>query len=307
MKNHLGWKATLAVAVFSSLSCFVIADEPTLLELIATVPRIDSDLPGCKSIQIAGRLYSDTGNHQAYLGFRASYRAPDHFALLVTDDRDHTPIFLGSDGQAIVYEPIRQTVIYYERARTRFEIAEAGGTLDILLGFSSAEGNKRSSLRCDVKSILSGLNKDREIIRRPGDTYEVKLTSLRDNLLKAELDPARPSFCTKLTINPTRRDYPLFALDKIDLNGELRDEEFAFPPIDELSKKIDVQKWSETSLIKETELFLLLARAGRVRLAINNPSLREKIDKVDWDAVRDADKRFSAILREVAGTAPWVP
>ncbi len=131
------------------------AGEPSARELIALAPILDSSDRACRSLDVGG-YYGVENGPGPRLRFRALYRAPHHFSLLLTDAADGTPLVFCSDRKMLLYDAVGPTLYYSENASFTLELAstDAGIQLNYLCLLKSS---KPHHIRVDFPSMLPGL------------------------------------------------------------------------------------------------------------------------------------------------------
>jgi len=112
--------AVLAAGLLASVR----AGEPTARELTNMAPVLDSSSADCRSLDIGGRNCADA-TLAPTLRFRALYRAPGEFSLLISGAADGTPLAFCSGRKALAYDPVGATVYYSENARFTVEVGGA--------------------------------------------------------------------------------------------------------------------------------------------------------------------------------------
>src|SRR5260370_42492361 len=89
------------------------------------------------------------------LRFRALYRAPNRFALLVSDPADGTPLVFCSDRKMFLYDPVSPTLFYSENASFSLRLLSTKGNLSFsytYLLYSSRNHDISLDLRSVVRS-----------------------------------------------------------------------------------------------------------------------------------------------------------
>ena len=301
--------ATLTAAVASS----GVAGEPSARELVALAPVIRSSDKNCKSIDISGFMNKEGITD---LKFRAVYRAPDRFALLLYDGLDGTPLLYCSDRNMFVYDPVGPSFLYSGYAGFQIDLLATVETFVFSID-GSVVRSKSSSISIDLQSILwgpgqnglalmdqavkDGVVRD-EVVKRNEGSYK---------LVRHEEEGSTIRIDVRLNANPpyTAIDFaeggapkPFLGIDKLAINGALKDEMFAFPEKDRLARTMTVRDVAGDGVLKSLGALALVTRAAVVRTAVNHPESRARIKHpellgVDWERVKQNDKRFSKILK----------
>jgi hypothetical protein len=280
----------------------LLAEELTIDDAIRLAPNLDSANPKWSSIEIggyidsAGQLGGEKTSRQVRLIFHAVYRAPDQFAMSVSDFRDGTPLFFAANGKAIVYDPIRCVVIYINDANIQCSIFQELDKLNF--GFIMATGpNESSKVRFDAHSLVSAPSKSSNLSKDETGAFGLTLTSSRGNKLHAVIRPTW--FCPLAKIELFEGDAlaPVFAVNRIFFDGDVEDCEFAFPSKDALRKAVNLYEMPNNLPAGELVGLIQAAHAILARMAVHDHDLRGKIKEVDWDRVEQSDAKFSKALR----------
>jgi hypothetical protein len=152
----------------------------------------------------------------------------------------------------------------------------------------------------------------RSAIKTGDKTYRLVLISDSGTSLIANVDLDRPSPFTRIEMREEGMDEPIICLEKIVLDGNLGDKDFAFPSKARLAELLPLVDGSDDTLFNDLTSWSLIMRASYGRLAILVPEWRAAIDpnneaKVDWDKVRENDRKYSKALRELIETIHSVP
>jgi hypothetical protein len=148
------------------------AREPSPKELIDMAQVISSSDATYRSIVFGGYLRQ---KGSACITFRAIYRAPDHYAVLIKDKADGTPLFFAADRQMFLYEPVRSVLLWNADNNVRFSLLQKAGALRIHLGVTS-DKNQPSNVLLDVKSLLAGPFMNDKVVQISGKKYRLTRT-----------------------------------------------------------------------------------------------------------------------------------
>jgi hypothetical protein len=273
--------------------------------LIDRAPVIRSSDESCRSIELAGCLRADAS---AGLTFRVIYRAPDHFAVLIRDAADGTPLLLAADRKMLLYDPVRSVLLWSAYNDLRFTLAKEGDALRIHLGVTT-EPDRASNILVDVKSLVAGPSMNDQVVPIGDNKYRLTRTTEMGNTLQCALDLNREQPYTKIDIIKDKASDPCVSLNVLMVNGALGREEFSMPARAEMAERVDVQELPGDALAKGGAELTLLMRACVARAAINKPEMREAIKAagftdIDWNRAKEADKKISRVLRDALSTTP---
>jgi hypothetical protein len=234
------------------------------------------------------------------LTFRAIYRAPDKYALFVNDGLDGTPLLFASDRKMFIYDPVQPTVVYTTDTGIDLSMRQEGDTLIFRCGTTK---NKASNVLLDVKSFFSGPGKNDKIVKVGDRKYRLTRTTERGNFWVASIDLEESCLFTKIELIEQGCTESFLCINKICINGIIKDDQFAFPKKERLAERISVIDLPDDGLQKHLNAMTLM-RASYARAAAAQPGLREAIKPpvfsgIDWDRVKENDKKISQVLRDI--------
>lgn len=294
--------------------------DPSARELIAMAPVIASVDGKYRSIEVRGRIRKAG---IAVLKFRALYRAPDRHAVLLCDGEDDTPLLFCADRKMFVYDPAEAVVQYAENVFSYLAIWCPDDNLRYFFGYYVGQDDP-SRLLLDIKSIYSGSSMDEEVVRVGEGKYRLVSGEGPRGYLVSLIDRSREQPFTGLMVTLPGDDEPMLCVDTIVVDGELGDEEFAFPGKERLAEGIDVRAWPDDGGEEVVNAAGSVLRACYIRLAALRPELREAgprrpgepqvsirargpgapgpeqlpdLTKIDWEKVRANDRKYSKALK----------
>jgi hypothetical protein len=286
------------------------AGDLTAEQLIELAPVIKSSDAKRKSIEIEGFIRL---NKEARMNIRVLFRASGQSSLVVTDSADGTPFVFSASNKTVVYDPIESVVIYYANSIDLFSFGASEDKVRwSCFSGKSDEKDEKSDINLDLKSLLAMPYKTRSAIKTGDKTYRLALTSERGSTLIANVDLDRSCPFTRIEMREKGMDEPAFCLEKIILDGDLGDKDFAFPSKARLAETLPLVDYSNDTLLNNAASWALISRATYGRLAILDPQWRAALDpgnvaKVDWDKVRENDRKYSKALRELIKMSDKAP
>ena len=281
------------------------AGEPSARDLIARAPVIRSSDEEIRSIEIAGYERADG---KILRTFRALYRAPDRFAFVTRAGYDGTPLSFAAERKMLVYDPVRPEVLVFHDVGNYRTIAAEGGKFEYTWGCKFT-GDRPGDITLDLKSLFTapasakGGSSWEESVVKTGENRYV-LTVKQDKFYRrSRVDLNRPEPFATFEIANSPDGPPRFCVDKIVVNGELKDEEFAFPSTGRLAGTLKVREIKD-GLFAQANGSAVLMRAYHDRQTIHEPPGRGEIITPFLTGIRrgrieEHDRLYAKQIREL--------
>jgi hypothetical protein len=276
------------------------AGEPSPADLIQLTPAVRSTDPEVRSIEMVGIMKD--GLH---LRFRALYKAPDHYSLLVSDGSDGTPLVFVADRQLLCYDPIRSSVLCLKGCSEQLSFESDGKAASFLFGFlpEDRRSHAQNSLKIDVKSVCEKLCVVDRVVKTGESQYRLFLLKDQKSLV-CSFDLAKAQPFEGLKVFDQSGHEPLLSIDKLVINGPLADDEFRFPDRERLARKLKVHEMAGGGFAPAEFEVAKITTAIMARLGATHPGIRESLKEpafqnLDWKAVVKRDRKTSAILRDL--------
>ena len=282
------------------------AGEPSARALIAIAPVLDSSDGNCQSLDVRGWLGSDAVLAPK-LKFSTLYRAPNQFSLLISDAADGTPLAFCSGRKMFVYDPVGPTIYYSEDAGFALEMACTPTEVKFKLNYLLKSKSDQHIL-VDFRSVLAFAGRDGEgpalvdeILKSNTSEFGF-IRKVRDQpFLKINIDLTKTCPYTEAAF--VRDGITYLCFDRLTLNDAPADETFAFPAKQRLTRLlpvIDVTANKEIAAIPD--MAAVVGRATLVRAVVNKAGPPGPVDipglsGVDWDRIRENDKKVANALR----------
>lgn len=284
------------------------AGEPSAQELVALAPVLDSSDGGCRSLSLRGWAGGD-GKTEPNLRFQAIYQAPNRFSLLIDDVVDGTPLVFCSGTKMFVYDPLTPTVYYSEDASFTLEMLQTSREFRFNLVYLMG-GRKPHRIFVDFRSILSFMGHgirngpaDDRVATHGINRYELIRNFQGRSRLTLNVDPTKN--CPYTAADFTENGVSYLRFDRLSLNGSPGKEPFVFPAKERLTQRFPVKVVTgQEDFVAGSKLSEILGRAIAVRAFVNRdvPPASIKVPDipgVDWDRVRQNDKKLAKALREL--------
>lgn len=299
--------AALVAAILPSAR----AEEPSVRDLIALAPVLDSAEEGCRSLDIGGYIGDDKGPGPR-LRFRALYRAPDRFSLLLSDPTDGTPLAFCSGRKIFVYDPVSPAVYYSENSGFRLEMNFKNENLNFQCNYL-LWSHDRPRILLDLRSVLAGIS---DVARATNETPVGDVVKLGENKYKFSLKDTQMSETRFYVDLFNKCHYTSVAfvcdgridlcLDNIGFNVPIEDDLFAFPAKERLGRSLPPikQVTAAIGLREVRDAASVVSRAGVVRAVVNRrggtgPLKIPGLSDLEWDGIKANDKLYSKALREL--------
>lgn len=312
--NRSSWIVTACLSALASgfSANPLVAREPTAAELIALAPVIRSSDEKVRSIEVAGYSRADG---KILVTFRALYRAPDRFAMIVRDGQDGTPISIHVDKKVMVYDPVRPELLIRSHARGYRILRSVDGKYEDSWGSSWGSSNsvpQPSRIEIDLKSVFTDLSVDdaplEETVTKEAEGVYV-LTRRDDKVykrLRVDRRGATPVVTYEKASSPGGP--PTSGIDRMVVNGVLNDSEFAFPSLHALAGMLDIRE-VEDGFFSEGDLMNTMARTYYVRQKLHEPPAQRGVigpmlAGVRWSRVEENDERLAEQIRTLVPPDP---
>jgi hypothetical protein len=295
----------VGIALAMTIGSTTRAGEPTAADLIGLVPVIQTTDPALKSLEIVGSM---TIKDAGLVRFKAFYRAPDHYSILLSDSTDGTPLVYVADGQLLFYDPIRSSVSYLKDCSEQLRL-ESDGKLPRFVfevGRTSksadAKGGERDLFKLDAKSLFEAKTGTEQRVLDEGNGRYRLFSTRGERTTVASFDTSKSQPIESLKVFEKNGSEPVLSVDKLVVDGPLAKNAFAFPDRKTLSRKIPVHELAGDFLPAGAEK-ILLAKSIQTRFAIKHPGVLEDLKPPDfakqsWKVLQKRDKAASAVLRD---------
>ena len=276
----------------------IIAGEPSPADLIRLAPTISSTDPKVRSIEMVGRMRMEG----LQVRFRAVYRSPDRYAIRFSDGSDGTPLVFIADRQMLVYDPIRPSVLCMKDGHFNVAVRQKGEKSMFHWELGKSRQIK-DEITFDVKSLLNSSAIDERVVREGDHAYRLFRTDEQGGTIVYSIDGTKKQPVESIRAFSKESHEANLAIDRVVVDGPLKDEEFRFPDKARLAENIDVHDWPGDGLLETFGEVAVMMRAFQARKGANHPGLRHSIRfpgfrRLDWDEVRENDRKFSAVLKE---------
>jgi hypothetical protein len=297
--------AAFAVALLNP----ALADEPSAQELITLKPAFDSTNPGCKTLEVGGWLGDGECGPTTKLSFRALYRSPGQLCLLLSDTVDGTPLALFSGKSMLLYDHVTPTLYYSTTAGFSVVLAGADqGELRFNINYRLT-AEEPSRIVIDFGSLFSfnrwkgGAQTHDSVVRLDANVFQLVRSVGDEPVFVIDVDPARKCPYTRAAFGASGTTK--FCMNRLNLDSPTGGEPFAFPTKEQLGRAMPVTTVTGQEGIATMRITnALMERAAAVRSVVNRVGPGEAIplrglSDVDFNRVRDNDKKYAKALREL--------
>ncbi|PKL50150.1 MAG: hypothetical protein CVV42_03950 [Candidatus Riflebacteria bacterium HGW-Riflebacteria-2] len=233
------------------------------------------------------------------------YHAPDHYSLHVFDDHDQTPVLIIIDHQALINDPLAESLTLIASAGVAFDFVPRGEEYNAQFAFNMpTDGAINNRVELDFKSMFARVSENVSVENASDGEVIFSGQTSKKNRCIAVLAPSE-----KFALRQTRlylEGEPIAILEVTDIRVDTASEAaVTLFPMTELDvsgdkySQIEPQGMIDTALVAASVLRAVFARS-----AIRNQELREKIEEMigqraDWSAIEAVDAVRSEKLRRI--------
>jgi len=295
------------------------AGKPDARELLKSIPVLTDKDEKIESLFLTMTFRVNLQEQQVGLSVRVLYQRPDKYWLCVMD-KAGVPLFLAAQGRMLNFDSLRQKVLSAPaRGRTAFQcMGTAKGRMASGFGIMlPKEGEEeKPAINVDIASLFAGFE-DR-LTATPKDKTVI-LSTITDlgNELRAYLVPGTPFPCIAFEGQMKDEKEPMFEV-RMTVNKPTDVVQFLLPDLPALKKHVDVEETPDKAggLMAALDVFQnflqTMMNIAMVRLLPAGPEGRAEVEKtlkqkIDWDAVKEFDRKLAEALAEAAKTTPPRP
>ena len=208
-----------------------------------------------------------------------------------------------------LYDPVGPTVYYSEHAGIAVELTATSTKLKFRAD-GHLKQDKPNHILVDLRSVLLGDGREEmasafedRVTGRSTREFEVVRNFKSKPYIILNVNLTKECPYTAAAIAYDGKIY--LRLDWIVLNGETGEEPFAFPGRSRLPQGLPVEEViGDLKLGEIADREKVLGRASAVRSVVNKtspigPTYIPGLDEVDWDRVRENDKKYAKIFRDL--------
>jgi hypothetical protein len=291
--------------IFFSLTSPAMAQGPTSRELVASAPCVDSAHVETKSIDVCGLFGFKVGQWAPRARFRAVYRAPNDFSLIVTDAADDTPLLFCARGKMFLYDPVGPTVYYSEKANFRVVLQAVKERCSFYTDFRLS-GNVPHRILLDFRSVLQASSGDVSSEKATRDGLgHYRLLREYQNESRLDFTIGNMNKLTRASFRVDTNDDAEVVLDPVILNRVVDDTWFAFPQQEVLERSlppgclVSAVKLGDRPFLQDSISRAIAARATANRPGPPGSPKPDVFADVDFVRARENDKKLSGTLRSV--------
>lgn len=292
--------------------------KPDARELLKSIPILTDRDEKIESLFLTMKFQIPPKEQQPGVSVRVLYQRPDKFWFCVMD-KAGVPIFLGAEGRILFFDSLGQKVLSgkaYGKPTFLFR-GTAKGTMVSGFGIMlPKEGEEeKPAVNVDIASLFAGFE-DR-LTATPKDKT-VMLSTITDlgNELRAYLVPGKAFPCVTFEGWMEDKKEPAFEV-RMTVNDPPDAAQFLLPDPQVLKKHVDVEETPDNGAGPATldglkNFMQTMMNIELVRLMPTTPEDRAEVEKtlnrkIDWDAVKEFDRKLVEALAEAAKTAPPRP
>lgn len=297
----------IATAVFP----LVKAGEPTARELVALAPVLHSADPACHNLVISG-IVGGTEKTLPRWRFRACYKAPNQYSLLVSDPVDGTPMVFASGNKMLVYDPVDAIVYYSERASFSVDLICNENGIDFKVVYLLVS-NKETQISINLRSFMKNMYENNKLVsehisRISNSLSKVDIKFESGQRLDVNLDLSTKGKYTSVSMYENEVNF-LF-LDMLEIDRNISGESFGFPDKQTLTKSLPIKDVESIKDIRTIQnIATIVGRATIARPFINGsmpPSLMKDagIAGISLSRLKENDKKYGTALIRIIPVKP---
>ena len=250
------------------------------------------------------------GGADAVLNIRLFFRKPEEYALYMMDSFDSTPIFVVTQGDCIMYDPLKDHILYTRNAGVVYEVGMEKdqfilrGAFDVAQRHLTEEPKPliKNTVVVDLLSVVNQMTIDLKSKKMGRNEFLLVGYTKRKSCCKVYINPTADIPIIRMMIYPKGQKSPIFTFNKIDTEAIIDDGIFK-SPLKRLRESKLRLKEMDVHEIKNADM-TQLAKAIFIRSAMRHPELRGEIaqmgfQNIDWPEVINRDERVSSILRKL--------
>jgi len=250
------------------------------------------------------------GGADAVLNIRLFFRKPEEYALYMLDSFDLTPIFVVTQGDCIMYDPLKDNIQYTRNAGVVYEVGMEKdqfilrGAFNVALSHLAGDPKPliKNTVVVDLLSIINQVTVDLKSLKTGENEFLFTGYTERQSYCRAHINPTTAIPIIRMMIYPKGQRSPFFTFNKIETETIIDDGIFK-SPLKKLRESKLRLKEMDVPKIKNADM-TQLAKAIFIRSAMRHPELRAEIahmgfHDIDWPEVINRDEKVSSILRKL--------
>jgi len=261
---------------------------------------------GFSSLEIDSSFF---GGADAVLNIRLFFRKPEEYALYMLDSFDSTPIFVVTQRDCIMYDPLKDHILYTRNAGVVYEVGMEKdqfilrGAFDVALRHLTGDPKPliKNTVVVDLPSIVNQMTIDLKSEKTGQNEFLLVGYTERHSYCRVYMNPTADIPIIRMMIYPKDQRSPIFTFNKIETEAIIDDGIFK-SPLKRLRESKLPLKEMDIHEVKNADMSQL-AKAIFIRSAMRHPELRGEIAQmgfkdIDWTGVINRDAKVSSILRK---------
>ena len=250
------------------------------------------------------------GGADAVLNIRLFFRKPEEYALYMLDSFDSTPIFVVTHGDFIMYDPLKDNILYTRNAGVLYEVGMKEdqfilrGAFNVAIDHLTGDPKPliKNTVVVDLLSIVNQMTINLKSEKMDQNEFLLMGYTERDSYCKVHINPTADIPIIKMMIYPKGDKNPIFSFNKIETEAIIHDGIFKSPLKRSRESKLRLKEM-DIHEIKNADMSQL-ANAIFIRSAMRHPELRGEIaqmgfQNINWPEIINRDERVSSILRKL--------
>jgi hypothetical protein len=307
IRHWYGRLAVVAVSLHALIAPRLIAGEPTIETLIASVPVLSPKSDGLTSFQLESEIM--TWFEVPFI-VKLVWCRPDRFGMVVTAGVDRTPFWFLSEKQSMDFDITSGTVILFKDVGPQFVVRADDERMKLNLSITS---EAKTEVTIDLPSFLNHAMQNGTVTQESGGDWRLTLPSNSGkSVVMAVFKNCRGYPIRSLEIRSIADDSLLFAVRDICVNAKTTPAWPDFPVADSFPKGLRVVRLADLKTESHADGLGVVARGLRTVAAhgaLRNPKWRSTpfVSNVDWANAQKTNDEIGPPLRILLNVEPAEP
>jgi len=233
------------------------------------------------------------------------YNAPDRYSLHVFDDHDQTPVLIVIGQNALINDPLADSLTLIASAGVAFDLVPRGEEYNAQFAFNMpTDGTINNRVELDFKTMFARVNENVSVENASdGEVIFAGMTSKKSRCV-AVIAPDEKFALRQARLYVENEPLAILEINDIKVDAASQSEAAVFPMTQLVDAGIKYSRIEPQGMIDTAMVAASVLKAVFARSAIRNQSLRSKIEemtgqKLDWHKIEALDGARSEQLRQI--------